>query len=106
MRLELEREASQREHDDRQQQRAGQRRTIELSVGAAIALAMLGAGVYVAPNAWWLSTLLCGPSLLALAKIFVLGRSDPGDMNAVAGASRTSTNAAGQAQPPQPPPAV
>jgi hypothetical protein len=102
--LEFQREENQRQHVERQQQRADRRRTIELTVGAVIALAMLGGGIYVAPESWWLSTLLCGPSLLALAKVFVLGRSDPDDMKAVAGASRISTNAAGQAQPPQPPP--
>jgi hypothetical protein len=68
-----------------------------------MALAMLGGGIYVAPESWWLSILLCGPSLLALAKIFVLGRSDPDDMKHVSLAARTTTNAAGQAQPPQPP---
>lgn len=28
----------------------------------------------------WLSAVLCGPSLLALAKVFVLRKSDPNDM--------------------------
>ncbi|MFJ1528274.1 hypothetical protein ACIOFV_07575 [Streptomyces mirabilis] len=89
---------------ERQQRRAHVRHMTELALGAVVALAMLGAGVYVAPDAWWLATLLCGPSLLALAKIFVLRRSDPDDMKFVASAARTSTNAAGQSQPPQVPP--
>ncbi|MEU6071248.1 hypothetical protein ABZ864_44130 [Streptomyces sp. NPDC047082] len=106
VRLEMQREAEQRRHVERQQQRAHVRHMTELVVGAVVALAMLGAGVYVAPDSWWLATLLCGPSLLALAKVFVLRRSDPDDMKFLAGASRTSTSAAGQAQPSQPPTAV
>ncbi|MFD5016659.1 hypothetical protein [Streptomyces chartreusis] len=102
MRLELEREEAQRKHTERREQRENRRRIAELAVGAVVALAMLGGGVYVAPESWWLSCLLCGPSLLALVKIFVLRRSDPGDMAAVAGAARTATNAAT----PQPPPPV
>ncbi|MGW7646916.1 hypothetical protein [Streptomyces bobili] len=57
----------------------------------------------MARDSWWLSTLLCGPSLLALVKIFVLRRSDSSDMAAVAGAARRSTNAG---TPQQPPPAI
>ncbi|MET7693864.1 hypothetical protein ABZT06_38865 [Streptomyces sp. NPDC005483] len=92
-RLDLQREAAQQQQTERQQRRAHRRHVAELIVGAVVALAMLGGGVYVAPDSWWLSTLLCGPSLLALVKIFVLRRSDPGDMAAVAGAARSSTNA-------------
>ncbi|MET7980149.1 hypothetical protein ABZW44_45730 [Streptomyces mirabilis] len=106
MHLELRREAEQRQHEDRQQQRADRRHTVEVAVGAVIALAMLGGGVYVAPESWWLSVLLCGPSLLAIAKVFVLGRSDPEDMKSMSMAARTATNAAGQAQPPQSPPVL
>jgi hypothetical protein len=102
MQLELQRETAQRQHEERQQQRAHRRHVLELVVGAVVALAMLGGGVYVAPESWWLSCLLCGPSLLALVKIFVLRRSDPGDMAAVAGATRTATNAGT----PPPPPVV
>lgn len=102
-RIQLQNEANERASLERQQQRAHRRHIAELTVGAVVALAMLGAGVYVAADAWWLATLLCGPSLLALAKVFVLRRSDPDDMRHVSRAARTSTNAAGQAQPPQPP---
>ncbi|MFZ4184417.1 hypothetical protein ACOZCG_25375 [Streptomyces pseudogriseolus] len=69
--IELQREAEQRQHEDRQRERAQGRHTVETVTGAVIALAMLGAAVYVAPVNGWLSALLCGPSLLALVKVFV-----------------------------------
>ncbi|MCX5269966.1 hypothetical protein [Streptomyces sp. NBC_00199] len=102
-RMKLQDIADARAHEERQQQRQHRQHAAELTVGAVVALAMLAGGVYVAPESWWLSTLLCGPSLLALAKVFILRRSDPDDMKAVAGAARTSTNAAGQAGSQQPP---
>uniref|UniRef100_A0AAU3HRW9 DUF3040 domain-containing protein n=1 Tax=Streptomyces sp. NBC_01393 TaxID=2903851 RepID=A0AAU3HRW9_9ACTN len=49
LRLEMQREAEQRQHEDHQREWADRRRTVELITGAVIALAMLGAGVYVAP---------------------------------------------------------
>ncbi|MEU0947658.1 hypothetical protein ABZ379_33900 [Streptomyces canus] len=101
--LELQREAEQRQHEDRQRERADRRRTVELVTGAVIALAMLGGGLYVAPTNGWLSALLCGPSLLALVKVFVLRRSDPADMQAVSLAGRLASNAATQAQQPTQP---
>lgn len=97
------RQAAVRASQERREERAHRRHMTGLIAGAVIAVAMLGAGVHVAKDAWWLATLLCGPSLLALAKVFVLRRSDSGDMDAVSRASRTSTNAATQAQPPAPP---
>ncbi|MEU8709168.1 hypothetical protein [Streptomyces sp. NPDC048565] len=103
VRLEMQRAEAERASAERGEQRAHQRHIAGLAVGAVIAVAMLGAGVYVAPDAWWLATLLCGPSLLALAKVFVLRRSDAGDMNAVTRGARTSTDAA--AQSPGSPPA-
>jgi hypothetical protein len=103
IRLELERETAEREAQRQREERAHKRHMAGLTVGAVVAVAMLGAGVYVAKDAWWLATLLCGPSLLALAKIFVLRRSDPNDMLFVSKAARAATNAAAQAQPPQPP---
>ncbi|MFF8931495.1 hypothetical protein ACF1AO_29990 [Streptomyces longwoodensis] len=93
MRLDMMRESEERAYAERQQKRAHLRYITELIVGALVALAMLTAGVLVASHAWWLSTLLCGPSLLALVKIFVLRRSDAADMAAVGAAARTSTNA-------------
>lgn len=71
-----------------------------LMVGAVMSIAMLGAGVYVAKDVWWLAMLLCGPSLIAIMKIVVLRRSDAADMTAVASATRGATSAAAQAQPP------
>ncbi|WP_405633870.1 hypothetical protein [Streptomyces sp. NBC_01174] len=105
-RLTLQREAAQQAAQERQEERAHKRHIAGLCTGAGLAIAMLGAGVYVAQDAWWLAILLCGPSLLALAKVFVLRRSDAGDMAAVSVAGRSATNAAGQAQPLAPPPVV
>ncbi|MFD5952012.1 hypothetical protein ACFWAZ_39010 [Streptomyces collinus] len=103
--IELQREAEQRRHEDRQRERVERQHRVETVTGAVIALAMLGAAVYVAPVNGWLSALLCGPSLLALVKVFVLRRSDPDDMRAVSLAGRVASDAAVQAQqPPQPPP--
>lgn len=97
--------AAEREAQEKREQRKHTRHMAGLTVGAVVAVAMLGAGVYVAnTDAWWLAIVLCGPSLLALAKIFVLRRSDPGDMQAVTAAARSATNAASQAQPPPPVP--
>lgn len=92
-------EAARRARENRDK-RAHSRHMVGLTVGAVIAIAMLGAGVYVVKDAWWLAALLCGPSLLALAKIFVLRRSDPDDMKFVSAAARNATNAASQVQQP------
>lgn len=105
-RLEMQRQAAERELQERRDQRAHKRHLTGVIVGAAIAVAMLGAGVFVAADAWWLAALLCGPSLLALAKVFVLNRSDAEDMKAVSAGARTATNAAAQAQQQGPPPAI
>jgi Na+/H+ antiporter NhaC len=78
---------------------------VNVSVGAVISIALLGAGVAVVASAPWLSVILCGPSLLALAKVFVLHRSDPDDMKLLSRASNNATNAAPQPPPPQQPPA-
>ncbi|WP_330435879.1 hypothetical protein OIC43_37230 [Streptomyces sp. NBC_00825] len=102
-RLEMQRQEAERASLERREERAHRRHLAGLIVGAALAISMLGSGVYVAPDSPWLATLLCGPSLLALAKVFVLRRSDAGDMAAVSRAARTSTNAATQAPPPAPP---
>ncbi|MER5782782.1 hypothetical protein ABT104_13830 [Streptomyces mobaraensis] len=74
-----------------------------LYAGVVVSVAMLGAGVYIAKDVWWLATLLCGPSLIALVKIFVLRRSDEADMRAAVSGSRYAMDAAGQGQPPSPP---
>ncbi|MPY31311.1 hypothetical protein FNH09_08355 [Streptomyces adustus] len=101
--LAMQHEAEQRQHEDRLRARADRRQTVELITGAVVALAMLGAGVYVAPENGWLSALLCGPSLLALARVFVLRQSGPEDMRAVSLAGRLATNAVIQVQQPQQP---
>lgn len=57
--------------------------------GLVIALAMLAAAVVVAFDRMQiLAAIFAGPGLLALAKLFVLRKSDANDMNAVAAASR------------------
>ncbi|WP_431042641.1 hypothetical protein ACQUSR_12445 [Streptomyces sp. P1-3] len=112
--LELQREASkrsaanaaraaEREAHEAREQRQHTFRLASLYAGVIVSVAMLGAGVYVAKDVWWLATLLCGPSLIALVRIFVLRRSDADDMRAITGSARNSTNAAAQAQPPNPP---
>ncbi|WP_258054602.1 hypothetical protein [Streptomyces sp. Ru71] len=94
--------------------RSGRWRNVENSVGTTgtwlVWLSALSwrwecsARVYVAQgDRWWLSLLLCGPSLLALAKVFVLRRSDPDDMRLLARATHSAMNSAGQAQQPPPP---
>ncbi|MFE6049154.1 hypothetical protein ACFQ6N_00175 [Kitasatospora sp. NPDC056446] len=74
-----------------------------LYAGGAVSAAMLVAGVYVARDVWWLAVLLCGPSLLAVTKVFVLRRSDPGDM---AGVSLGVRRASADGELPPPPSAV
>lgn len=56
------------------------RHVIDVGAGLTISLALLIVAVLVIDKAAWLSAVLCGPSLLALAKVFVLRKSDPGDM--------------------------
>lgn len=70
-----------------------------LIAGVVLSLSMLVGGVLVAPDQPWLAAALCGPSLLALAKVFVLQRSDRGDMK---GATRASQDAAAASAPPPP----
>ncbi|WP_344363516.1 hypothetical protein [Streptomyces gobitricini] len=100
-RLEMQQAAAETEARAQREVAAHKRYMAGLVAGTLVAIGMLGAGVYVAKDSWWLSVLLCGPSLLALVKIFVLRRSDPADMEAVSVATRRGMNAA---QPPGPPP--
>lgn len=44
--------------------------------------------------------MLCGPSLLAMGKLYVLQRSDAADIHALSRGARSATNAASQAQSP------
>ncbi|ANP48340.1 hypothetical protein J2Z21_003665 [Streptomyces griseochromogenes] len=100
-----EREAAEREAAAQIEQLRHRRHVVNVTVGAVISIALLGAGVAVVGSAPWLSVILCGPSLLALAKVFVLHRSDPDDMKLLARASGSAVNAADPAPPPQQPPA-
>ncbi|MEV6726362.1 hypothetical protein AB0M94_36175 [Streptomyces xanthochromogenes] len=69
--------------------------------GVVLSLALLSAGVAVAPTQPWLAASLCGPSLLALVKIFVLRRSDAGDIRASERAARQNGTTVVPPQPPQ-----
>jgi hypothetical protein len=103
-RLEMQQEAAQQSARSTRDQREHKRYMAGLISGTFVALGMLVGGLLVAKDQWWLSILLCGPSLLALVKIFVLRRSDEYDMKVVTQAMRSAMGAAGQAQPPPPPP--
>ncbi|WP_406266268.1 hypothetical protein OHT93_09250 [Streptomyces sp. NBC_00191] len=72
-------------------------RMATLTAGMAASLCMLGSGIYVAPVNGWLAAGLCGPSMLALVKIFVLKKSDDADMRA---SERTGREAANVGTPP------
>ncbi|WP_141746794.1 hypothetical protein [Streptomyces agglomeratus] len=74
-----------------------------LIVAAMLSLAMLGGGIYVAPTNIWLALGLCGPSLLALMKVFVLRRSDASDMRNLGRFLGNAGNAGPPPQPPSPP---
>ncbi|MFF3454541.1 hypothetical protein ACFYXH_09430 [Streptomyces sp. NPDC002730] len=100
-----EREAAEREAAAQIEKLSHRRHVVNVGVGAGISIALLAAGIVVVDSAPWLSVILCGPSLLALAKVFVLHRSDPDDMKFLSRASNNATNVASQSQPPQPPPA-
>ncbi|MGC5236875.1 hypothetical protein [Streptomyces albogriseolus] len=56
------------------------RHVINVISGAVISFAMLGVAVYALPSAEWVSAFVGGPGVYALAKIFVLRKSDAGDM--------------------------
>ncbi|QOV38782.1 hypothetical protein IM697_10610 [Streptomyces ferrugineus] len=94
----LDMQAVKAEHEarDKRDKRQHRFKTVSLIVGAVLSVAMLGAGVYVAKDAWWLATLLCGPSLIGMALVIILRRHDSAAIKAVADAARRSTSAAGQ----------
>ncbi|GHA30049.1 hypothetical protein GCM10010329_61530 [Streptomyces spiroverticillatus] len=94
----LEKAAGERSVRDAERRRNHVYRMSGLIAGGGLSLALLGAGVIVAPDQPWLAAGLCGPSLLALVKVFVLRRSDSSDMKAVERAARES--AAASASPP------
>jgi len=66
-----------------------------LWAGFLIAIGMLAAAVFVATvnQQTWLATLLVGPSLLALAKLFVIRKSDSDDASRVLSAQKRETYA-------------
>lgn len=104
-RLEMAQEEAVQLSREKSEERKHKRHLADLAAGTVIAVAMLGAGVYVAAGTWWLAALLCGPSLLALTKVFVLRRSEPGDMrylSQLAGSLSRTDGRAGR-QPSQPP---
>ncbi|MFJ3654289.1 hypothetical protein ACIPPR_13400 [Streptomyces nigra] len=68
-------------------------RMATLIAGMTASLSMLGGGIYLAPANPWLAAGLCGPSMLALVKIFVLKRSDDTDMCASERTAREVANA-------------
>lgn len=88
----------QREHEHRLQllrdaQQENQRRHVRylcgLWAGFSIAVGMLTAAVVVGVNQQlWLAALLTGPSLLALAKLFVIRRADTADTTRITEAGR------------------
>ncbi|MEV6738698.1 hypothetical protein AB0N14_17885 [Streptomyces sp. NPDC051104] len=99
-----EREASQREAEaakaaseraarEAERMRKHTYRMCTLGASVLIALAMLGGGIWIAPDQPWLATALCGPSLLALVKLFLTQRSDAADMKAVGRAARAASSA-------------
>lgn len=59
-RLDMQRKAAQHALAEKRKERAHLRHIAGLIVGGVIAVALFGAGVYVAKEAWWLSLLLCG----------------------------------------------
>ncbi|MFF0216141.1 hypothetical protein [Streptomyces vinaceus] len=98
--LEMQAKRSEQQAKDVRDKRAHHFKVTSLIVGAVLSLGMLGAGVYVANDSWWLASLLCGPSLIGMALIFILRRHDAATARAIADAARRSTNAAAQAQTP------
>ncbi|MGW2933969.1 hypothetical protein ACWDA7_19440 [Streptomyces sp. NPDC001156] len=98
--LEAQKHAAERKARAEREIRQYKFRVTSLIVGAIMSVAMLGAGVYVAKDVWWLAMVLCGPSLIAILKIIVLRRSDPGDISAVTAAAKGAMSAASQAHPP------
>lgn len=85
---ELQREHQRRLAEQRQIERDAQRKHVRylcgLWAGLSLAVVMLTVGVILAIYGLLWPALLCtGPSLVAMAKIFVLRRSDPEDIRAV-----------------------
>ncbi|MET9894397.1 hypothetical protein ABZZ47_30095 [Streptomyces sp. NPDC006465] len=94
--LGLQERKAEREAQASREVRQHRLRLTSLIVGAVTSIAMLGAGVYVAKDAWWLATLLCGPSLISMAAIIILRRYDAEAMKAVAQVAKRAIAAGGQ----------
>ncbi|GGW54825.1 hypothetical protein GCM10010350_44140 [Streptomyces galilaeus] len=97
-----EREIAEREVAAAAERLQHRRHIVDVSAGAGISISLLGVGAWFADSAPWLSAVCVGPSLLALAKVFVLRRSDPHDMKVLGRAAR-DPNAGIPGGPPSPP---
>ncbi|MFB7864739.1 MULTISPECIES: hypothetical protein [unclassified Streptomyces] len=85
--------------------RAHRRHLHGVYAGLVVALATLGASVYFGIHDHpVLAGTFFGPTLLALVKIFTLGRSDAADLKLAAAASRSAANQLAPQAPPPPPP--
>lgn len=94
----------QREHEHRmeilrQAEEGERRRHVQylcgLGAGFVIAMGMLTGAVVVGINGQpWLAALLTGPSLIALAKLFVIRRADAADTKLITQALRDALNSA------------
>lgn len=97
--MDLQQEAAVREAEEAERVRRYRYRMSGLIAGVCLSIALLTAGVLVARDQPWLATLLCGPSLLALVRIFVIQRSENGDTEAVFRSAREAANASSQSPP-------
>lgn len=80
-----------------EKRRAHVRYLCGLWAGFTIAVGMLGAAVFMGLHQQpWLAALLSGPSLLALAKLFVIRKSDAADARSVLRSQRETLSASPQ----------
>jgi hypothetical protein len=103
LRLEIQRELSLRhiENEESRAKRTHALYLVGLIAGFAISVGMLVGAVIVGSNGQpWLAAMLSGPSVLALATVFVLRRSDTAQSRAVARAQSLALNSAVQASSP------
>ncbi|GAA3386352.1 hypothetical protein GCM10017750_68840 [Streptomyces racemochromogenes] len=94
------------EHDEHQAKRSHTLYLVGLFAGFLISGGTLGGAIYVGIHDQpWLASLLAGPTLLALATLFVLRKNDKTLNTAADQSNRRALNAAQQQQQPPPPPA-
>nr|WP_144298608.1 hypothetical protein [Streptomyces sp. TLI_235] len=75
---------------------------VGVAAGAVVSLTSIGGAIWFGVNDhYWPMAIVLGPVLLALTKMFVLRKSDPGDISA---AATTVTKMLRQAPAPAPPP--